>query len=330
MEIWWLWYAILIVVGIIFALISGKLDRKFNANDKLKKVILVFSIAVILISIIGIVTYVIGNENINNNKITNYSEENNQNNMISTINAVIVKVNENSLSVMEIHDGNASENLYVVSFAEDGNIGFYEGQEVIIYFDGVIASSYPMQIHNVGKIEITKDKTDITIPDDILRYYNNSKENVNLNISEITNKGITFSITDTNEIPYEYSNDYIIYKKIENEDYTGEGEYRGENTDNSTSSYTGTGSEYLWDEVEKNSDTEIEDTIEDVIYNLQNQTEEDNYHVIGKKIDWSNIYGELDNGNYRLVFSNNVTSSIIIEFSINNKNVEIINQDINV
>ena len=231
---------------------------------------------------------------------------------------------------MEIHDGNASENLYVVSFAEDGNIGFYEGQEVIIYFDGVIASSYPMQIHNVGKIEITKDKTDITIPDDILRYYNNSKENVNLNISEITNKGITFSITDTNEIPYEYSNDYIIYKKIENEDYTGEGEYRGENTDNSTSSYTGTGSEYLWDEVEKNSDTEIEDTIEDVIYNLQNQTEEDNYHVIGKKIDWSNIYGELDNGNYRLVFSNNETSSIIIEFSINNKNVEIINQDINV
>ena len=95
MEIWWLWYAILIVVGIIFALISGKLDRKFNANDKLKKVILVFSIAVILISIIGIVTYVIGNENINNNKITNYSEENNQNNMISTINAVIVKLNEN-------------------------------------------------------------------------------------------------------------------------------------------------------------------------------------------------------------------------------------------
>ena len=72
MGIWWIWYAILIVIGILFVLISGKLDKKFNGNNKLKKVILVFSIAVILISIIGIIAYVIGNEteDINNNEIT--------------------------------------------------------------------------------------------------------------------------------------------------------------------------------------------------------------------------------------------------------------------
>ena len=332
MGIWWIWYAILIVIGILFVLISGKLDKKFNGNNKLKKVILVFSIAVILISIIGIIAYVIGNEteDINNNEITNYIEEDNQSNMSATINAVVMKVNENSLSVMEIQEGDSSENLYSVSFAEEGNIGFSEGQEVLIYFDGIIASSYPMQIHNVGKIEITKDQTDITIPENILRYYNSSKENVDINVSEITNRGITINITDTNEIPYEYSNDYVIYKETVNESYTGEGEYIGENTGNSTADYTGTGSEYIWDELEKNLDIKIEDTIEDSIYNLPNMTEEDNYHVTGKKIDWTNLYGELDNGNYRLVFSNNGSSSIIIEFSVNNSDAEIISQEINV
>lgn len=332
MGIWWIWYAILIVIGILFVLISGKLDKKFNGNNKLKKVILVFSIAVILISIIGIIAYVIGNEteDINNNEITNYIEEDNQSNMSATINAVVMKVNENSLSVMEIQEGDSSENLYSVSFAEEGNIGFSEGQEVLIYFDGIIASSYPMQIHNVGKIEITKDQTDITIPENILRYYNSSKENVDINVSEITNRGITINITDTNEIPYEYSNDYVIYKETVNESYTGEGEYIGENTGNSTASYTGTGSEYIWDELEKNPDIKIEDTIDDSIYNLPNMTEEDNYHVTGKKIDWTNLYGELDNGNYRLVFSNNGSSSIIIEFSVNNSDAEIISQEINV
>ncbi len=332
MGIWWIWYAILIVIGILFVLISGKLDKKFNGNNKLKKVILVFSIAVILISIIGIIAYVIGNEteDINNNEITNYIEEDNQSNMSATINAVVMKVNENSLSVMEIQEGDSSENLYSVSFAEEGNIGFSEGQEVLIYFDGIIASSYPMQIHNVGKIEITKDQTDITIPENILRYYNSSKENVDINVSEITNRGITINITDTNEIPYEYSNDYVIYKETVNESYTGEGEYIGENTGNSTAGYTGTGSEYIWDELEKNPDIKIEDTIDDSIYNLPNMTEEDNYHVTGKKIDWTNLYGELDNGNYRLVFSNNGSSSIIIEFSVNNSDAEIISQEINV
>ncbi len=332
MEIWWIWYAIFIVIGIIFVLISGNLDKKFSGNNKLKKVILVFSIGVILISIIGIIVYAIGNrnENINNNEITNYIEEDNQSNMSATINAVVMKVNENSLSVMEIQEGDSSENLYSVSFAEEGNIGFSEGQEVLIYFDGIIASSYPMQIHNVGKIEITKDQTDITIPENILRYYNSSKENVDINVSEITNRGITINITDTNEIPYEYSNDYVIYKETVNESYTGEGEYIGENTGNSTAGYTGTGSEYIWDELEKNPDIKIEDTIDDSIYNLPNMTEEDNYHVTGKKIDWTNLYGELDNGNYRLVFSNNGSSSIIIEFSVNNSDAEIISQEINV
>ena len=69
MEIWWIWYEIFIVIGIIFVLISGNLDKKFSGNNKLKKVILVFSIGVILISIIGIIVYAIGNRNENIRKI---------------------------------------------------------------------------------------------------------------------------------------------------------------------------------------------------------------------------------------------------------------------
>lgn len=130
-------------------------------------------------------------------------------NFRATKKAVVVKVEENSLGVMNL-DGTS---LCSVSFAKEGNIGFKQGQEVFIYFNGVIASSFPEQIHHVGKIKIVKEKSDITIPESILRYYYSSRKNVTVSIDKLTNKEISFSIKDTNELPYEYSNQYAIYKK---------------------------------------------------------------------------------------------------------------------
>ncbi len=243
----------------------------------------------------------------------------------SILEAVVMEVYPQSLGVMGIKNNEGSQDLYTVSFAQEGNIGFKEGQEVAIYFDGTVAESYPAQIHNVNKIEITKEQTQIEIPEDVIRYYNNSKDNVNINIEYLTNTGLAITITDTNEIPYEFSNDYTLYKEVKNEDYTGQGQFIGENTGNSTAGFTGTGTEYIWEEVEKNPDVEIKDTFEDLVYNMPNMTQEDNFNVIGMKIDWSKLYGELEDGNYRLVLSNSIT----IEFTLENGEAEVKSQEFN-
>lgn len=130
-------------------------------------------------------------------------------NFRNTKRAVIVKVNENSLGVMDLD----ATTIYSVSFAKEGNIGFQQGQEVLIYFDGVIASTFPEQIFHVGKIKIVKEKSDISIPEKVLKYYNSSRNNVEVSVSELTKTGMSIAIKDTNEIPYQYSNTYKIYKK---------------------------------------------------------------------------------------------------------------------
>lgn len=128
--------------------------------------------------------------------------------------------------------------LFSVGFTDEGNIGFKQGQEVLIYFDGMVLETYPAQLGNVGKIKIIKEKSDITIPDNVLRFYYSSRDNINVTVSELTNNGISFTITDTNELPYSYSNEYVIYKKVKNENYTGVGYKIGEDTEYSTSGYT--------------------------------------------------------------------------------------------
>ena len=101
-----------------------------------------------------------------------------QKNMLSSIRGIVMEVYENSLSVMGIEAGNEPGSLYSVSFAKDGNIGFKQGQEVLIYFDGIVADSFPAQIHNVGKIEIVAEQSEVEIPDDVTRYYNNTQDKV--------------------------------------------------------------------------------------------------------------------------------------------------------
>ena len=245
-------------------------------------------------------------------------------NAVATLSAVVMEVHESGLSVMEIKEGESSYDLYTVSFAQEGNIGFKQGQEVLVYFDGIVAESFPAQIFNVSKIEITKEETDITIPDDVIRYYNNTTDNVKVDISELATTGVKVTITDTNELPYEYSNNYVIYEKVKNKNYTGKGYQIGEDTENSTSGYTGTGLEYIWEEMEKKSNSNIEDTIKDLTYNLPNMTENEHYTVIGKQIDWTEIYGELADGEYRLMFSNEGSFPINIEFEVKEGETELI------
>ena len=90
-----------------------------------------------------------------------------ENNYKAELKAVVVKVNEKSMLVMETEKANE---LISVGFTDEGNIGFKQSQEIVIYFDGMIMESYPAQIGNVQKIEIVREKSNIEISDNILRY----------------------------------------------------------------------------------------------------------------------------------------------------------------
>lgn len=139
------------------------------------KNILKIVIAIIAILIILLTAYLIKNEKNekeempNNTNATNESLEHEieDKEKQSTKKAVVVKVYDKTLLVLGIE---REKSLYDVSFSEEGNIGFKPGQEVLIYFDGVVMTSYPGQISNVSKIEITKEQSDIEIPDDVLEY----------------------------------------------------------------------------------------------------------------------------------------------------------------
>ncbi len=217
-----------------------------------------------------------------------YGEEND--NMRATIKAVVVKVNENNLLAMGIENGTE---LYSIGIKNTEDIEFKKGQEILIYFNGDVMETYPAQLGNIGKIEILKEQSDVQIPDDILRFCYNSKDNVTITISELSNSGITLNITDTNELPYNYAHSYIINKKVKNENYTGVGEQIGENTNNSTAGYTGTGTEYIWKELDKVSDISSESTEETLIYNLPNMKEGEDYLIEGRKFNWTKLYGTL-------------------------------------
>jgi len=166
-----------------------------------------------------------------------YNEKYNDeiNNMKATIKAVVVKVNENHLLAMGIENGTE---LYSIGLKNSKDIKFEKGQEILVYFNGDVIESYPAQLGNIGKIEIIKEKSDIQIPDNIIRFCYNTKDKVNVTISELKNSGITLTITDTNELPYNYSHSYTINKKVKNENYTGVGQKIGEDTENSTSGFT--------------------------------------------------------------------------------------------
>ena len=191
----------------------------------MKKVIRIVGIIIVL-SIIIIALYTITKSKIR--------KKSNNDEFSSTIKAVVVKP-EKGLLVMGTENTNE---LYSVNYQNKENIEFKQGQEILIYFDGVVLETYPAQITNVEKIEILKEKSDIKIPDNILRYCYSSRNNVIVSISEVSKIGIEIIIKDTNELQYEYSNSYKINKKVKNKDYTGVGYQIGENTGNSTAGFT--------------------------------------------------------------------------------------------
>lgn len=161
------------------------------------------------------------------------------------------------------------------------------GQEIEIYFDGIILTTYPGKINNVSKYKILKEKSDIEIPKEVITFCDNSKTNVMVHVREISNRGIEFRILDTNEIPYEYDFEYSLLKKnLENEEYNN----------NLTEEYK---YKTVWEEVEKAGYiADYEKYKIDIVDSTQGHLDMEG------KFDWSQLYGTLGEGEYRFILSN--------------------------
>lgn len=157
------------------------------------------------------------------------------NNTKASTRAVVVKVNENILLVSDTENMIA---LYSVGIKNFKDLKFEKGQEILIYHSGAILETYPAQFGKIGKIEIIEKQSNKQIPDDIIRFCYNTKENVNVSVNELTRTGITLTIIDKNDLPYNYSHSYIIDKKVKNQNYTGLGQIIGKDTENTTSGFT--------------------------------------------------------------------------------------------
>lgn len=148
---------------------------------------------------------------------------------------------------------------------------FERGQEIEIYYDGVITETYPGKITNVSSYKILKEKSDIEIPEEVKKRYDNSTTNVMVYVRNISNEKLEFRILDTNEISYKYDFECSLSKK--NEEKNG------------------------FEKIESIGNISMGDMIEIVDSTAGHLDMEG-------KIDWNNMYGTLETGEYQFVLKN--------------------------
>lgn len=177
----------------------------------MNKRIIMMLIGIILL-ITGIIYYIFSNEG-----STLVYERKLDNNMSATKKAVIVKVLPNALWVMEPEN---YDDLIEVTYSEKNNSKFKQGQEILIYYnkEWQLDKSLKILIMNVGKIEILKEKSGVEIPKDMLIACYNSKKQIEIFDVDIKNNSIEYKIKDTNDYPYEFSENYELYKVEKNEE----------------------------------------------------------------------------------------------------------------
>lgn len=266
------------------------------------KVKIALAIIVIIISLVGLGVIIYKQETAN---------------MAATTRAVIVKVTDTGMYIIGDND---FVGFCSVGFDKKGDIGYKKGQEILIHYSGYIMQTWPGQLGRAGKIKVLKEESNIEIPEYALKWCYNSRDKVSFKINSLTKTGIDFTITDNNEIPYNYSDAYSIYKRnIENELHNASLEIDQNRitpaTANSTSFYDPDMSRYKpeWEEVNKTLYYAKENSGGLTINSSQNPL------IIIGKYDWTNVYGELTQGEYefRLNRIENADFIITIKFIIN-------------
>ena len=209
---------------------------------------------------------------------------------------VIVRTESNNFTLMPIiaNEEYRNEEKFYIENNQIKNLK--QGQEVIVTFHYRESFSEKFTYEPIAeKVEILKEESDTQIPRDVLVKAYSTKENITIAIDKekSNNKQIVFTITDKNELKYDYSTmKYNVYKynappEKQEVIYTENGAH--------TSGYN------PWPELTKIAE----------ISNEANYTVDDSGNV-NVTINYSQIYGELNEGEYCLTFStvSNVRQSI--------------------
>lgn len=266
----------------------------------LKILIIILIILVVVAVAVLLVRHFTTNEA--SNELTGNSISYDNKDAIATMDVVIAKVEDRYLGVINKDEPND----IMTADIPDGDTNKYkQNQEIRVYYNGEILESYPGSFSNVSKIEILKETSEVTVPEKVLKYFYSSRVNVSVYNINVTQTGISFEIKDTNDLKYEYTNTYALYKKNPEAGQT-KAPSMPTVTGNTTPSYEGSGIP-LWKEATKVSDIQSEDTV-----TSENVSED----TVRKTCDWTNIYGKLESGEYD--FSLTAERFYIrIKFSIN-------------
>ena len=205
-------------------------------------------------------------------------------NMLAIKTAIVAVVDDDYLCVVDSQNQNL---LYNVYYPEEGNRDFEIGQEIKIYFNGKSISSGRngiAELRNVGKIEII-DNANHLISDEILKRFNTTYDNVEVSIENLTNTELIFTITDNNDIKYEFASKFYLSK------YIAEKTDKNliENDDGSIIilPYDGDKWQLIYETPNDMENVAATETID------ENSTR--------WTFDWSKVYGSLESGEYRFV-----------------------------
>ena len=129
--------------GVIFLYLLQPLFEKICNKLSSKKLIVITSILGIALVCDMIYTFFISN---------NFEKALIGSNKIVKMRAVIVNVYDDEVLVTEI----GTDRMFLVRTAKENDLKFQNGQEILIYYDGIIETTDPEQISAPEKIEIIK------------------------------------------------------------------------------------------------------------------------------------------------------------------------------
>ena len=205
-------------------------------------------------------------------------------NMLAIKTAIVAVVDDDYLCVVDSQDQNL---LYNVYYPEEGSRGFEIGQEIKIYFNGKSISSGRngiAELRNVGKIEII-DNANHLISDEILKRFNTTYDNVEVSIENLTNTELIFTITDNNDIKYEFASKFYLSKNIAEK--TDKNLIENDDGSIIILPYDGDKWQLIYETPNDMENVAATETID------ENSTR--------WTFDWSKVYGSLESGEYRFV-----------------------------
>lgn len=205
-------------------------------------------------------------------------------NMLAIKTAIVAVVDDDYLCVVDSQDQNL---LYNVYYPEEGSRDFEIGQEIKIYFNGKSISSGRngiAELRNVGKIEII-DNANQLISDEILKRFNTTYDNVEVSIENLTNTELIFTITDNNDIKYEFASKFYLSKNIAEK--TDKNLIENDDGSIIILPYDGDKWQLIYETPNDMENVAATETID------ENSTR--------WTFDWSKVYGSLESGEYRFV-----------------------------